>query len=186
MEKDRFKCCRKGHRLMMELRKDELVYDIKNTAFAFADSAQTADVDPHSLHNVFDVGEDGNRDKLARILDSTVEDCRETLFRYTKVEMRGGGFDSNEWEECVGAPCNDEDAYYLEMMMPEGFSSTSVHTMMVYIHDYIVYQALYEWLMVVFPSGADRFWALAEEKKRKVKEASNRSARKSRIRLHPF
>ena len=79
------------------------------------------------------------------------------LFRYTKMEMLGGGFDSNEWEECIGSPTNDEDAYYLAMRMPSGFSKTSVHTMMVYIHDYIVNQSLYEWLMIVYPDGADRY-----------------------------
>lgn len=181
-----WKTCNKGSKVMIELRKDELVFDIKNTAYTFADSVSNEVGDLHGIHNVYDVGEDGNRDKLARILDSAVEDCNETLYRFTKMEMAGGGFDSNEWEECVGAPCNDEEAYYLAMRMPRGFSATSVHTMTVYAHDYIVYQCLYEWLMIVFPSGADRFWALAEEKKQKMKDASNRSAVRSRIRLHPF
>lgn len=178
--------CHKGHSLMIEMEKEELVYDIKNTAFAFADSLPTADTDPKTLHNIYDVGEEGNRDKLARILDSTVEDCREMLFRYTKVEMQGGGFESNDWEECVGAPMNDEEAYYMEMQMPQGFSKTSVHTMAVYIHDYIVNQALYEWMMIVYQTGADRFWALAEEKRQKIKDASNRSAGRCRLKLHPF
>ncbi len=180
------KTCCNGNKVMLELQKEELVYDIKNTAYAFADSIKGEVQDAHSLHNIYDVGEEGNRDKLARILDSAVEDCREVLFRFTKVEMTGGGFDSDEWEECVGSPVNDEEAYYLEMMMPQGFSKTSVHTMTVYIHDYIVNQALYEWLMVVYPAGSDRFWALAEEKKNKIKDAVNRSAGRSRIRLHPF
>lgn len=178
-------CC-KGHKVMVELQKNELVYDIKNTAYIFADSLKSGDVDEHRLHNVFDVAEDGNRDRLARILDNTVEDCREMLYRFCKMEMSGGGFDSDEWEECVGSPTNEEDAYYLAMVMPSGFSKTSVHTMAVYIHDYIVYEALYEWLMIVYPDGADRFWALAEDKKKKIKDASNRTAGRSRIRLHPF
>ena len=176
--------CSVGYKVMIELLKKELVYDIKNTAYTYADSISVAD--PHLIHNIYDVGEDGNRDKLARILDSAIEDCREMLFRYTKMEMLGGGFDSNEWEECIGSPTNDEDAYYLAMRMPSGFSKTSVHTMMVYIHDYIVNQCLYEWLMIVYPDGADRFWALAEDKKQKIKDASNRSAGRPRIRLHPF
>lgn len=181
------KTCNKGYKVMIELEKKELVYDIKNTAFAFADScAKQKDIDAKQLKNVFDVSEEGNRDKLARILDSAVEDCREMLFRFTKVEMYCGGFDSNEWEECIGSPTNEEEAYYLALRMPNGFSSTSVHTMTVYIHDYIVNQALYEWLMVVYTEGADRFWALAEEKKEKIKNASNRSAVRARIRLHPF
>ena len=108
------------------------------------------------------------------------------LFRFCKMEMRGGGFDTNEWEECVGSPTNEEENYYLALMMPRGFSKTSIHTLMVYIHDYIVYQSLYEWMMIVYPDGADRFWALADEKKQKIKDASNRSAGRNRIVLHPF
>ena len=180
------KTCNKGHKVMIELQKSELIYDIRNTAYTYADSIRSGVADSHLIHNIYDVAEDGNRDKLARILDSTIEDCREVLYRFTKMEMLGSGFDSNEWEECIGSPTNEEEAYYLALRLPKGFSSTSVHTMTVYIHDYIVNQALYEWLMVVYPEGADRFWALAEEKKEKIKNASNRSAVRARIRLHPF
>ena len=178
--------CNLGHKVMIELQKKELVFDIKNTAAVYADSISSSVEDSHSIHNIYDVGEDGNRDKLARILDSAVEDCNEMLFRYTKMEILGGGFDSNEWEECIGSPTNEEEAYYLAMRIPQGFSKTSVHTMTVYIHDYIVNQCLYEWLMIVYPDGADRFLALAEEKKQKIKGASNRSAGRARITLHPF
>lgn len=183
--KDMKTCC-KGYKVMIELVKKELIYDIKNTAFIFADSYSNPNVDAKQLKNVFDVSEDGNMDKLARILDSAVEDCREMLFRFTKLEMLGGGFDSDEWAECIGSPANEEENYYLAMRMPQGFSKTSVHTMTVYIHDYIVNQCMYEWLMVVFPDGADRFWALAEDKKQKIQAASNRSANRPRIALHLF
>ena len=178
--------CNLGYKVMIELLKKELVFDIKNTAAVYADSISSSVADSHSIHNIYDVGEDGNRDKLARILDSAVEDCNEMLFRYTKMKMLGGGFDSNEWEECIGSPTNEEEAYYLAMRIPQGFSKTSVHTMTVYIHDYIVNQCLYEWLMIAYPDGADRFLALAEDKKQKIKEASNRSAGMARISLHPF
>ena len=173
--------CNKGFKVMLELTKSELVFDIKNTAYIFADSYIGGDISAQQLKNAFDIGEEGNRDKLARILDSAVEDCREMLFRFTKLEMMGGGFDSNEWEECIGSATNEEDAYYLAMRMPEGFSKTSVHSMTTYVHDYIVNQCLYEWMMIVLPEAADRFWALAEDKKQKIKNASNRSARRCRI-----
>lgn len=178
--------CKKGNKAMVELQKEELVFDIKNTAYIFADSYVNPDVDIRQLKNAFDIGEEGNRDKLARILDSTVEDCREMLFRFAKHEMVGGAFESNEWEECIGSPTNDEEAYYLAMLIPNGFSHTSLHSMAVYIHDYIVNEALYEWMMLILPEAADRFWALAEDKKQKIKDASNRSTGRSRIRLHPF
>lgn len=177
---------RKGNRVMIELRKQELVYDIKNTAYAFADSQQRQDAEPHSLHNVFDVAEPGNMDRLARIMDSAVEDCREMLYRFCKAEMRGGGFDTDEWEECAGSPAHEDDAYYLVMVMPHDFSAASVHTMTVYIHDFIVYQSLCEWTSLVYPAGAETFRLLAEEKKQKYKEASIRTTGRTRIRLHPF
>ena len=72
------------------------------------------------------------------------------------------------------------------MRIPQGFSKTSVHTMTVYIHDYIVNQCLYDWLMIVYPDGSDRFWALAEDKKLKIKEASNLAAGRASIALDPF
>lgn len=177
---------RNGNRVMIELRKQEIVYDIKNTAYIFADSQTRQDTEPHSLHNVFDVAEAGNMDRLARILDSAVEDCREMLYRFCKVDMRGGGFDTNEWEECAGSPTNNEEAYYLVMVVPENFSASSVHTMTVYIHDFLVYQSLYEWMSLVYPDGAEQFKLLAEEKKQKYKDASIRTMGHARIRLHPF
>lgn len=54
-------------------------FDIKNTAAVYADSISSSVEDSHSIHNIYDVGEYGNRDKLARILDSAVEDCNEML-----------------------------------------------------------------------------------------------------------
>lgn len=173
--------CSKGYKVMVELTKNELVYDIKNTAYIFADSYTGKDTTDRQLKNAFDIGEEGNRDKLARILDSAVEDCRELLYRYTKTEMRGGGFDTNEWSECTGSAANEEEAYYLAMRMPEGMSKTSIHSMATYIHDYIVNESLYEWMMLILPEAADRFWALAEDKKQKIKDASNRTARPTRI-----
>ena len=77
--------CNLGYKVMIELQKKELVFDIKNTAAVYADSISSSVEDSHSIHNIYDVGEYGNRDKLARILDSAVEDCNEMLFRYTKM-----------------------------------------------------------------------------------------------------
>lgn len=178
--------CNIGYKVIIELLKRELVFDIKNTAAVYADSISSSVADSHSIHNIYDIGEDGNLDKLARILDSAVEDCREMLYRFCKVDMHRGGFDTNEWEECIGSPANDEEAYYLVMVMPRGFSATSVHTLAVYIHDFIVYQSLYEWMILVYPDGAEQFQMLAEEKKQKYMNASIRTTGHTRIRLHPF
>ena len=36
---------------MIELQKQELVYDIKNTAYIYADAQTKKDDDPHTLHS---------------------------------------------------------------------------------------------------------------------------------------
>lgn len=180
------KTCCYNNKVMIELQKEELLFDIKNTAYTCADSISSSVEDSHAIHNLYDVVESGNRDKVARILDSAVEDCKEMLYRFTKTEMHRGYYDTDDWEECVGSPANEEESYYLAMMVPKDFSRTSAHTLTVYVHDFIVNQALYEWAMLVYPDVADRFWALAEDKRKKIKEASNHSTGRSRIKLHPF
>ena len=167
---------------MMELQKKELVFDIANTAYVFADALSVDDL--HIKHNIIDVAQDGNRDKLARILDEAVEDCRETLFDLGKGYVDVGWYDSNEWENCVGSPTNEEESYYLQMFAPRSFSPNSLHTLTVYAHNFIVYKTMADWLTIVYPNGAEQFLSLAEEKKDKLLRAANRGGGQIRIKPH--
>ena len=54
------KTCNLGYKVMIELQKKELVFDIKNTAAAYADSISSSVEDAHLIHNIYDVCEDGN------------------------------------------------------------------------------------------------------------------------------
>ena len=179
MEKNNDRCHRKGQRVVMELQKAELVYDVANTAYTFADTL--TDVEKR---NIMDVAEDGNRDKLARILDEAVEDCRETLYHLGKGHVDGSWYETDEWEDCVGSPTNDEESYYMKMFAPRYFSTSSLHTMTVYAHNYIVNKAVSDWLMVVYPKGAEQFLTLATETKDKLLRAANRSGSHIRIKPH--
>lgn len=182
------KCCMRGcpcgRKIVIDLLKGEIVYDVRNTAYIYADTINVDD--PHRKHNIYDIGEEGNRDKLARIMDVAVEDCREMLYRFTKTCLERIGYDSNEWEECVGSPENDEEGYSLTLLVPSNFSDTSVHTIGVYVHNYVVNRIMYQWLMLVYPEGAESFAVLAAELESKIRDASNRSMGRTRIKLHPF
>lgn len=168
----------------MELQKNELVFDVANTTYTFADSLGTEDV--HEKHNIMDVAQDGNRDKLARILDEAVEDCREVLYNFGKGYVGGSWYETNEWEDCVGSPTNEEEAYYLQMFVPSTFSSNSIHTITIYAHNYIVNKSVADWLMVVYPKGAEQFTLLAEKTKEKLLHAANRGSGQIRITPHWF
>lgn len=180
------RCCHNGYKVMIELRKDELVYDIRNTAYVFADSTKGDNAEPHDLHNIYDVCEDGNMDKVARLMDSAVEDCKELLFSLTRAKVTGSGFVSDEWEEVTGSPCNDEDCYYLALHVPWSFSATSARTIMVYAHEYIVNRVLYKWMMLACSDGAQTFGMLAENARESLKTAAGRTALPIRIRKSLF
>lgn len=182
MERKKNRCCCKGHRVMMELQKKELVYDVANTTYTFADALSVEDV--HEKHNIMDVAQEGNRDKLARILDEAVEDCREVLYSLGKGHVDGSWYETNEWEDCVGSPTNDEESYYLKMFAPRSFSPSSLHTLTVYAHNYIVNKSVSDWLAIVYPKGAEQFLVLAEEKKDKLLHAANRGSGQLRIKPH--
>lgn len=167
---------------MMELQKKELVYDVANTTYSFADALSVEDV--HEKHNIMDVAERGNRDKLARIMDEAVEDCREVLYNLGKGYVGGSWYETNEWEDCVGSPVNEDEAYYLQMYAPSSFSSNSLHTLTIYAHNYIVNKSVADWLMVVYPKGAEQFRALAEDTKNKLLRAANRGSGQIRIKPH--
>ena len=49
----------------MKIKKQALLYDIANLAFVIADTGNTGN---HGLHRVTDICEDGNRDRVARML----------------------------------------------------------------------------------------------------------------------
>ena len=63
------KTCNKGHKVMIELQKSELIYDIRNTAYTYADSIRSGVDDSYFIHNIYDVAEDGNGDKLERSVE---------------------------------------------------------------------------------------------------------------------
>lgn len=176
--------CKEGFRALIELEKKELVYDIKNTAFIFAHSLP-GDISDQVKHNVYEIGEDGNRDKLARMLDEAVEDCREMLFTLTRRHAAGHEpmYESDAWEECVGAPGNDMDSYYINMVFPFLASRTALHTLGVYVHNYIVNTVLYNWMLLAYPSGTESFSVKTAELQEKIRKAVIRPS--GRVRLVP-
>lgn len=173
---------RNGHRIMMELQKGELVFDVANTTYTFADALSDDEV--RDKNKIIDVAQDGNRDKLARILDEAVEDCRETLYNLGKGHVDGSWYETDEWDECVGSPINDEESYYLKMFAPRYFTTSSLHTMTVYAHNYIVNKAVADWLMMVYPKGTEQFLALANDTKEKLLRSANRGSSQIRIKPH--
>ena len=66
-------------------KREELLYDAENYSFVEGDIMQAED--EHARHQVFDIGQDGNVDRVTRILNLVHSECVEMLFPYTKEEI---------------------------------------------------------------------------------------------------
>ena len=82
-------CCieNEGVKLKVKLifEREQLLYDIKNNAYV--ESHVMAPETEHAKHMVADVGEDGNVDRVTRVLDIGVSMCRVMLFPLSKKEI---------------------------------------------------------------------------------------------------
>ena len=60
-------------------RRDQLLYDIKNISY-IEGSVLPQDTEAHNRHMVQDVGEEGNVDRVSRILDLCHAQAKELLY----------------------------------------------------------------------------------------------------------
>ena len=98
-------CCieNEGEKLKVTLtfKRAELLYDIKNCAYVES-HVMTPDTE-HARHMVADVGEEGNVDRVTRVLDLYVSLCRELLYPWAKKDISKTEFDDTlkEREQCM-------------------------------------------------------------------------------------
>lgn len=63
----------------------ELIYDVSNYSYVEADIMQ--EDDECRRHQVFDISQDGNVDRVTRVLNTAHAEIVETLYPYTKQEI---------------------------------------------------------------------------------------------------
>lgn len=156
--------------------RESLLYDIANIAYVEADVMK--EDAPHERHQVFDITEDGNVDRVTRILDLVHAQCVEALSAYTQCEC--------EDDTSLNDDFTEADTYQIVMNVPQQFSATTAKYLEQLIHEYMVDMVLAEWLMITKPDSAAN-WAtkaasLMEEIKKKLNARSGRVLRP----LRPF
>lgn len=157
-------------------KRDQLMYDIENISY-IEGSVLPKDTEAHNRHMVQDVGEEGNVDRVSRILDLCHAQAKETLYPYTKHEIHKA-----EIDDILRKP----KVYGIVMKVPSDFSQTTLILLERLIHEYFVCRAVQEWMSITNPAKAETWGVKAEEA---INEARvSLSARVSRVRrkLHPF
>lgn len=142
--------------------RSQLLYDIKNYAYVEADVM--GEDKQHAQHVLADIGEEGNVDRVSRILAVVHADVIEMLYPYTKQEPV-----EEEIDDCLWAP----EYYVVEMSVPETMSRTSLHLLSRLIHEFMVYRVLSDWLSITNPQAAQNWAIKAEATKEEIDEVKN-------------
>lgn len=142
--------------------RSELLYDIKNNAYIEAD-VMGEDMQ-HAQHVLTDIGEEGNVDRVNRILAVVYDAVIEMLYPYTKRATV-----DEEIDDRLFAP----EEFVVELHVPASMSRTTMHLLSKLIHEYMVYRVVSDWLSITNPNAADNWSAKAEAAGREIERAKN-------------
>lgn len=160
---------------VLGFKRDQLLYDIKN--YAFIEGSVMDTESNHNRHMVQDVGEDGNVDRVTRVLNLTVCKCRELLYPYTKNDLHRTELNDNLREPPV---------YGIVLSVPLDFSQTTLYLLENLIHEYLVCKAVADWLTITNTAKAQVWEAKAEDAESEIRINLHNRIAKARRRLHPF
>ena len=155
--------------------RDNLLYDIRNGAYIEGSILETDNA--HNRHMVQDVGEEGNVDRVTRVLDLGTARCRELLYPYTKHEITRAVLEDRLEEQPV---------YCIALNVPDGFSHTTLVYLERLIHEYLVCRALADWMSVTNPGKAETWAVKAAEAESEIRSCAQTRMGRIRRKLHPF
>jgi hypothetical protein len=154
----------------------EILDDIKNISFVEADIIQTED--EHQKHQVFDIGEDGNVDRVTRVMSLAVAEVTEMLYPYSVTH----DIDDEEYVNDLTEP----EVYDITMRLPKEFSFDTVRLLKHLIHEYIIDRILEDWLSITKPSSQANWRSKLEEIAEEIRRALVYRKRPLRRKMSPF
>ncbi len=170
-------CCmeKEGRTLRVKLtfKRDQLLYDIRNNAYV--ESHVMEPDKEHARHMVADVGEEGNVDRMTRVLDLGVSMCREMLYPWAKREI-----EVTEMDDTL----RERKQYVIEMSVPSTMSQTTLRLVERLIHEYLVCRGVADWLSITNAEKAETWLAKAAEAESEIRTAIHSRMERTRIRQH--
>lgn len=155
--------------------RDQLLYDIKN--YAYVEGDVMGEEKQHAQHVLVEIGEEGNVDRVSRILAVVHTAVIEMLFPYTKAEPI-----EEEIDNCLHAP----EEYVVELNVPNTMSRTTLHHLSKLIHEFMVYCVLADWLSITNPQAAANWTAKAEAIKEEIEDVKNLRRKAFTRATHPW
>ena len=163
-----------GKRLVLIiLKRDQLLYDIKN--YCYIEGDIMPEDTQHSRHMVQDVGEEGNVDRVTRILDLVRDDIVERLYPFTQHEID---------HPLVDDRLREKPVYGMFLNVPETFSQTTLNLLGKLIHELMVCMVVADWMSITNPPKEETWQRKAEAMLTRIGEIICHKRDRSRIRGH--
>ena len=135
--------------------------------------------DEHARHQVFDICQNGNIDRVLRVLNLAHAECVEMLFPYTKTEIPDT---QTALEDVLTVP----EAYDIVLNLPIGFSMTTVQLLQNLIHEYLVCRVLADWMSITNPNSEANWERKFESLRSKIRTSLVSRTGKVRRKCKPF
>lgn len=163
-----------GKRLVVIiLKREQLLYDIKN--YCYIEGDIMPEDTQHSRHMVQDVGEEGNVDRVIRILSLAHADVVERLYPFTQHEIHHPVVDDRLREKPV---------YGIFLNVPETYSQTTLNLLGGLIHELMVCIAIADWMSIANPPKEETWKRKAEATLTRINQVKSQTRDRSRIRPH--
>ena len=177
--------------VILTIGRREVLDDVKQLAFVEGDIMEVSS--EHARHQVFDIGEDGNVDRVSRVMDTSFARCVEACYPYSKEPV--GGFPNHGWC-CVGDVPKEPLAYNdmfrdprffnMKLLVPAGMSKTSLELLVRYVHDFMVAAVMADWLGITKPDAASKWSTKADQLEDSIKSVLSNRCGRVRRKLCPF
>lgn len=173
-------CCGKEPKhkdATLTFKRAELIYDASNYSFVEADILPEGD--ECRRHQVFDIGQDGNVDRVTRVLNMAHAECVEMLYPYTKEEIP-------DEQEALDDVLKEPETYEIKLTLPETFSLTTLRLLEELIHEYLVCRVLADWMSITNPESEANWQRKFTTLREKIRTALVSRTKMIRRKLSPF
>lgn len=156
-----------------KFKRQSLLYDIANYAFVEGDVMQT-DSD-HLRQQVQDIIQEGNIDRVNRVLALAFSECDNMLFPYTTSKING----ELECKNSIEAP----EEYMITLSVPETFAPSTASLLGKLLHEYMVCRVLSDWMSITYPQAQVSWQIKLEDIQSRVRQCINFRTKKVRRRI---
>lgn len=157
------------------LKRAQILYDADNNAYI--EGNMMPDETGKQKAALIDITQDGNIDRVNRVMNLAVSECREMLYPYSKQEI--------QTKDCDNEPTTPEE-YVITAAFPEDLSQTTVELIANLLHEYVTGRVLSDWLSITKPENAAKWYSEIESIKLKLKQTMSIRRKKLRRGRSPF